>query len=63
LKAPGSAKVAALNWTGIVDDVRPVVEPSFYLNLQNLGSFERILNICFSIFAIITEVFVTVINY
>ncbi len=38
-------RLQSLNWTGIVDDVRPFVEPSFDLNLLSLGTFERILNI------------------
>jgi len=38
-------KLKILNWSGIVDDVRPFVEPSFDLNLLTLGNFERILNI------------------
>lgn len=37
-------RLQALSWRGIVDDVRPFVEPSFDLNLLNIGSFERILN-------------------
>lgn len=37
-------RLQALNWSGIVDDVRPFVEPSFDLNLLNLVTFERILN-------------------
>ncbi len=37
-------KLKALNWSGIVEDVRPFVEPSFDMNLLSLGTFERILN-------------------
>lgn len=37
-------RLEALNWSGVVDDVRPFVEPSFDLNLLSLGTFERILN-------------------
>jgi len=37
-------RLNALNWSGIVDDVRPFVEPSFNLNLLTLDNFERILN-------------------
>lgn len=37
-------RLIALNWSGIVDDVRPFVEPSFNLNLLSLGTFESILN-------------------
>lgn len=32
-----------LNWTGIVDDVRPFVEPSFDLNLLTLENFKKLL--------------------
>lgn len=38
-------KMKALNWSGIVDDVRPFVEPGFNLNLLTLENFKRILNI------------------
>lgn len=34
-----------LNWSGIVDDIRPFVEPNFDMSLLNLGTFESILNI------------------
>ena len=37
-------RLKALNWSGIVDDVRPFVEPSFDLKLLSLGTFESILN-------------------
>lgn len=36
-------RLKALNWSGILDDVRPFVEPSFDLNLLTLESFEAIL--------------------
>lgn len=36
-------RLQTLNWTGIVDDVRPFVEPSFDLNLLRLESFEGFL--------------------
>jgi DNA-binding helix-hairpin-helix protein with protein kinase domain len=36
-------RLKALNWSGIVDDVRPFVEPSFDLNLLSLDNFGRIL--------------------
>ena len=36
-------KLQSLNWSGIVEDVRPFVEPNFDLNLLNLATFERIL--------------------
>ena len=36
-------KLESLNWTSIVDDVRPFVEPGFDLNLLGLSSFESIL--------------------
>ncbi|MBA4385658.1 MAG: hypothetical protein C0410_13045 [Anaerolinea sp.] len=38
-------RLKALNWSGIVDDVRPFVEPSFNLNLLTLESFKQILSI------------------
>jgi hypothetical protein len=38
-------RLKALNWSGIVDDVRPFVEPSFNLNLLTLESFKQILGI------------------
>ncbi len=37
-------KLQTLNWSGILEDVRPFVEPNFDLNLLNIGTFERILN-------------------
>ena len=36
-------RLKSLNWSGIVDDVRPFVEPSFDMNLLNLDNFGRIL--------------------
>jgi hypothetical protein len=36
-------RLQALNWTGIVNDVRPFVEPNFDLNLLTLANFESIL--------------------
>lgn len=36
-------RLKALNWSGIVDDVQPFVEPRFDMNLLKLGNFERIL--------------------
>ena len=38
-------RLKALNWSEIVDDVRPFVEPSFNLKLLTLDNFERVLNI------------------
>jgi len=38
-------KLQALSWSGIVEDVRPFIEPGFDLNLLTLDNFERILNI------------------
>jgi len=38
-------RLQALNWSGIVEDVRPFVEPNFDMSLLNLGTFESILNI------------------
>jgi hypothetical protein len=38
-------RLQALNWSGIVYDVRPFVEPSFSLDLLTLDNFERILHI------------------
>jgi len=37
-------RLQTLNWSGIVKDVRPFVEPGFDLNLLDPGTFERILN-------------------
>ncbi len=36
-------KLQTLNWPGILEDVRPFVEPNFDLNLLNIGTFEKIL--------------------
>lgn len=36
-------RLKALNWTRIVDDVRPFVEPGFDLKLLSLANFERLL--------------------
>lgn len=36
-------RLEILNWSGIVEDVRPFVEPSFNLNLLRLESFKQIL--------------------
>ena len=36
-------RLQSLSWSGIVDDVRPFVEPSFDMNLLKLESFEGIL--------------------
>jgi hypothetical protein len=38
-------RLQTLTWSGIVEDVRPFVEPSFNLNLLTLDNFERILKI------------------
>jgi len=38
-------KLQALSWSGIVEDVRPFVEPGFDLNLLTLDNFEKILDI------------------
>lgn len=38
-------RLQTLNWSGIVDDVRPFIEPNFDMSLLNLGTFESILNI------------------
>lgn len=37
-------RLQGLNWSTIVNDVRPFIEPSFDLNLLTLGTFEKILN-------------------
>ena len=37
-------RLKALNWSGVIDDVRPFVEPSFNLSLLTLENFARILN-------------------
>ena len=44
-KLPLWQRLQALNWPSILEDVRPFVEPNFDLNLLNIGTFERILNI------------------
>jgi len=36
-------RLKALNWDGIVDDVRPFVEPGFDLRLLTLANLERVL--------------------
>lgn len=38
-------KLKTLNWTGIINDVRPFVESGFDLNLLTLENLERILYI------------------
>jgi hypothetical protein len=38
-------RLQTLIWSGIVEDVRPFVEPSFNMNLLTLDNFERILKI------------------
>jgi len=38
-------RLQTLSWSGIVEDVRPFVEPSFNMNLLTLDNFERILKI------------------
>lgn len=38
-------RLKILNWTGIVDDVRPFVEPSFDLDLLSLVNFETLLKV------------------
>jgi hypothetical protein len=38
-------RLQSLSWSGIVNDVRPFVEPSFDMSLLNLGTFESILDI------------------
>jgi hypothetical protein len=38
-------RLQTLSWSGIVDDVRPFVEPSFNMNLLTIDNFERILKI------------------
>jgi len=38
-------KLQTLNWSRIVDDVKPFVEPNFNLSLLKLEAFERILKI------------------
>ena len=37
-------RLKALNWSGIVDDVRPFVEPSFDLRLLTLHNLDNLLN-------------------
>ncbi len=37
-------RLGILNWTGIIEDVRPFVEPGFDLNLLTLENFGRALN-------------------
>ena len=38
-------RLQTLSWSGIVEDVRPFVEPSFIMNLLTIDNFERILKI------------------
>jgi hypothetical protein len=38
-------RLQTLIWSGIVEDVRPFVDPSFNMNLLTLDNFERILKI------------------
>jgi len=38
-------RLQTLRWSGIVEDVRPFVEPSFNMNLLTIDNFERILKI------------------
>jgi hypothetical protein len=37
-------RLESLNWNGVVDDVRPFVEPNFDLSLLTIDTFKRILN-------------------
>lgn len=37
------AHLQNLNWNGIVNDVRPFVEPGFDLNLLTLANMEQLL--------------------
>jgi hypothetical protein len=37
-------RLQSFNWNGVVDDVRPFVEPNFDLSLLTLGTFKRLLN-------------------
>ncbi len=37
-------RLQSLNWNGVVDDVRPFVEPNFDLSLLTIDTFTRILN-------------------
>jgi len=36
-------RLKSLNWNGVVDDIRPFIEPSFNLNLLTLANMERVL--------------------
>jgi hypothetical protein len=40
-----SVRLQNLNWNGIVEDVRPFVEPGFDLNLLTLPNLERVLRV------------------
>jgi len=36
-------KLQGLNWAGVIEDLRPFVEPNFDLNLLKIGTFEKVL--------------------
>lgn len=38
-------RLKSLDWTGVVEDVRPFIEPGFDLNLLALINFERVLGV------------------